>query len=118
MEKFKKTKIISLTLMVALVSSTLAVPTNAETAAQVAKKAIKCFANGYDFGYKQFRALTDYDRTFRLANLLRFAKENKKSALTAEEWDGMAKGDIAAKYNMGADDPVIFSHSLARSSAV
>ena len=42
--------------MVALVSSTLAVPTNAETAAQVAKKAIKCFANGYDFGYKQFRA--------------------------------------------------------------
>lgn len=89
-----------------------------KAAAQVAKKAIKCFANGYDFGYKQFRALTDYDRTFRLANLLRFAKENKKSALTAEEWDGMAKGDIAAKYNMGADDPVIFSHSLARSSAV
>lgn len=34
MKKFKKTKIISLTLMVALVSSTLAVPTNAETAAQ------------------------------------------------------------------------------------
>ena len=117
MKKFKKTKIISLTLMVALVSSTLAVPTNAETAAQVAKKAIKCFANGYDFGYKQFRALDNYDRSFRLANLLRFARENKKSALTAEEWDGMAKGDIAAKYNMGAKEIITFSHSLAKSAS-